>query len=364
MFFFSVIVPPGERAVLLRHGAPVAGLGPGRHRRFGFGFSVERFDVKDPFVRIAHDLRAVLPATWIHELTLAEHERGIVRVDGRAIAFVRPGVTRLWALDPSVTVDVLSTEAPIPELTPDVRAILPAGEIVEALVAPHERGVLFIDGRFERVLAPGMFAFWSPPRAPVHVLRVDMRQQEVAIVGQELLTRDKVSLRLSVVADIRVIDPVVATTTVVNPRDAVYSATQLAVRGVVSALTLDELLESRELISAQLTERLAEDAKRFGLELVRVGLRDVVLAGEMRAVMNRVIEAEKESLANVIRRREETAAMRQLANTARLVAENPMLMRMRELDTLKEIAGQLKDVHLVVGADKLDALFPKSLLGR
>ncbi len=362
--FFTVIVPPGERAVLLRHGAPIAGLGPGRHRRVGFGFSVERIDVRDPFVRISHDLRAVLPAEWIQEISLAEHERGIVRVDGGAIAFLRPGVTRLWRLDPAVTVDVVSIEAPIPELTADVRAVLPAGEIVEALVAPHERGVLFIDGRFERVLAPGMFAFWSPPRAPVHVLRVDMRQQEVAIVGQDLLTRDKVSLRLSIVADIRVVDPVVATTTVVNPRDAIYSATQLAVRGVVGALTLDELLDAREQISTELGLRLADDAKRFGLELIRVGLRDVVLPGEMKTVMNRVIEAEKESLANVIRRREETAAMRQLVNTARLVAENPMLMRMRELDTLKEIAGQLKDVHLVVGADKFEALFPKGLLGR
>jgi regulator of protease activity HflC (stomatin/prohibitin superfamily) len=362
--FFSATILPGERAVLLRHGVPLCGLGPGRHRRFGGGFSVERFDLKDPFVRASHDVRKVLPQEWIHEVTLREHERGIVRIDGRAVSFLHPGVTRLWAVDPALTVDVVSLDAPIPELTPDVRVVLPAGEIVEALVAPHERGVLFVDGRFERVLAPGMYAFWSPPRAPVHVLRVDMRQQEVAIAGQDLLTRDKVSLRLSIVADIRVVDPVVATTTVVSPRDAIYSATQLAVRGVVGAMTLDELLDAREVISKELTERLAEEATRFGLELVRVGLRDVVLPGEMKTVMNRVIEAEKESLANVIRRREETAAMRQLVNTARLVAENPMLMRMRELDTLKEIAGQLKDVHLVVGADKLEALFPRGMLGR
>lgn len=360
--FFSVTILPGERAVLLRHGVPISSLEPGRHRRFGAGFSVQRFDVTDPFVRVSHDVRAALPPAWIREVSLAEHERGFVRVDGRAIAFLQPGLTRLWAFDPDLTVEIVSVEAPIPELTADVRAVLPSGEIVEALVAPHERGVLFVDGRFERVLSPGMFAFWSPPRAPVHVLRVDMRQQEVAILGQEMLTRDKVSLRLSVIADIRVIDPVVATTTVVSPRDAIHSATQLAVRSVVSALTLDELLEARERISIELTDRLAPEAARFGLELVRVGLRDVVLPGEMRTVMNRVIEAEKESLANVIRRREETAAMRQLVNTARLVAENPMLMRMRELDTLKDIAAQLKDVHVVVGAEHLAGIFPKGLL--
>jgi regulator of protease activity HflC (stomatin/prohibitin superfamily) len=361
---FTIIVQLGERAVLLQHGVPIAALGPGRHRRIGFGYSVLRFELKDYFVYASHDVRAVFPAAWIHELTIAENERGIVRVDGRAVAFLRPGVARLWAVDPALTVEVLRLDAPIPELTSDLRAVLPAGEIVETVVAPHERGVLFVDGRFERVIEPGLYAFWSPPRAAVHVLRVDMRQQEVAIVGQDLLTKDKVSLRLSLVADIRVIDPVLATTTVTSPRDAIYSAIQLAVRGVVGALTLDELLEAREQISIDLAQRLAQDAERFGLELVRVGLRDVVLPGEMKTVMNRVIEAEKESLANVIRRREETAAMRQLVNTARLVAENPMLMRMRELDTLKEIAGQLKDVHLVVGTDKLEALFPKGMLGR
>ena len=101
----------------------------------------------------------------------------------------------------------------------------------------------------------------------------------------------------------------------------------------------------------------------LGVELSSVGMKDIVLPGEMRTLMNKVIEAEKAAAANVILRREETAATRQLLNTAKLMNENPTLMRMRELDTLKEIAAQLKEVRLVVGADKLEGMIPKGLFG-
>jgi hypothetical protein len=95
-----------------------------------------------------------------------------------------------------------------------------------------------------------------------------------------------------------------------------------------------------------------------------VGVKDVVLPGEMKTFLNRVIEAEKEAAANVILRREETAATRSLANTARLMAQEPILMRLKELDAFKEIASQIQEVRLVVGADSLQSLLPAELLGK
>ena len=93
-------------------------------------------------------------------------------------------------------------------------------------------------------------------------------------------------------------------------------------------------------------------------------MKDVVLPGDMKTLLNRVIEAEKEAAANVILRREETAATRSLANTARLMADQPVLLRLKELDAFKDIAGQINEVRLVVGADNMKALLPAELLGR
>jgi hypothetical protein len=93
-------------------------------------------------------------------------------------------------------------------------------------------------------------------------------------------------------------------------------------------------------------------------------LLDAIRSNETRAHnRNRVIEAEKEAAANVILRREETAATRSLANTARVIAEQPVLLRLKELDALKEIASRIHEVRVVVGADGLKTLLPAGLLG-
>jgi regulator of protease activity HflC (stomatin/prohibitin superfamily) len=105
-------------------------------------------------------------------------------------------------------------------------------------------------------------------------------------------------------------------------------------------------------------------AAEFGVRVESVGVKDVVLPGEMKTLLNRVIEAEKEAAANVILRREETAATRSLVNTARLMADQPVLLRLKELEAMKEIASQIKEVRLVVGSENLKALLPSELLGR
>src|SRR5258706_7863681 len=115
-----------------------------------------------------------------------------------------------------------------------------------------------------------------------------------------------------------------------------------------------------------MTRYLRDDAipkaHRFGVRVERVGIKDVVLPGEMKTLLNRVIEAEKEAAANVILRREETAATRSLANTAKVMAENPVLLRLKELESMKEIASSIKEVRVVVGADGLKSLLPANLL--
>jgi regulator of protease activity HflC (stomatin/prohibitin superfamily) len=158
-------------------------------------------------------------------------------------------------------------------------------------------------------------------------------------------------------------DPALAALSVTDLRDSVYLIVQLAAREFVAGVTLDQLLEGRDAMTRFLEADAAPKAERFGVRIERVGVKDVVLPGEMKTLLNRVIEAEKEAAANVILRREETAATRSLANTAKVIAENPVLLRLKELEALKDIAEHIDEVRLVVGSDGLEKLIPAQLLG-
>jgi regulator of protease activity HflC (stomatin/prohibitin superfamily) len=116
----------------------------------------------------------------------------------------------------------------------------------------------------------------------------------------------------------------------------------------VGARELDAFLADKDAVTREVAEALQRRAGELGLEVVSVGIRDVILPGEMKDLMNRVTEAKKAAEANLIARREETAAMRSQANTAKLLQENPTLMRLRELEILEKIAASGK-LNVVLG---------------
>jgi regulator of protease activity HflC (stomatin/prohibitin superfamily) len=360
--FKTMDVKLNERVVLLRDSLPVRALGPGRHTVWGWGFSVERWQTDALLFQSMPEVRAVMPAHWFGEVTLAKHERAVLFHEGRPVAFLRPGTHRYWLVDDSVGVQIFAVDEALPPLTVELQAIIPRAEYLDVTVREFERGLQYVQGRLVRTLEPGRYAFWLHPDARVEVTTVDMRVVQVPLVGQDLMTKDKVTLRLSLTVEYAVEDAALATHAVANIRDAVYLLVQLASREFVSGVTLDELLAGRDSMTRALESETVDKARRFGVRVERVGVKDVVLPGEMKTLLNRVIEAEKEAAANVILRREETAATRSLANTAKVMSENPILLRLKELDSLKEIASRIKDVRVVVGADGLKTLLPAGLL--
>ena len=364
MFFlrtFHVVL--AERAVLLRHGLPVRALAPGRHRVFGRGWTDLRFKTDALVFGAPPEIRSVFPQEWFAEVEIGARERAVLYRDGRPMLFLRPGVHRYWTVDASVALRRFSVDAAMPDLSAELRAVLPSKEWVETLVDAHDKALHYASGRLVGVLEPGRHAFWSTPDQPVDLRTVDLRRVQVAIVGQELMTRDKVTLRLSLTVEYAVSDPVLATHAVASVKDSIYLAAQLAARQFVAGTTLDELLEGKDAMARFLEADVGPKGLRFGVTVERVGVKDVVLPGEMKTLRNRVIEAEKESAANVIRRREETAATRSLANTARVMAEQPVLLRLKELEALEAIAARIGKVQVVVGADGLKTLLPSGLLG-
>lgn len=358
----KIRVKLNERVVAFRSGLPVAALGPGRHTVWGSKLTEQRFQTDALVFHALPEVRAMLPEDWYAEVTIAEAERGILARDGQPRVFLRPGVHRYWTLDPSVQLTRLSVDEPMPKLSDELLAVIPGNEYVLATVREHERGLHYVQGRLTGVLQPGRYALWTHPAAAVDVKNLDMRVQQVTITGQELMTRDKVTLRLTLTVEYAVAEPALMARRVQDPRDAVYLLVQLSARDYVAGVTLDQLLETRDAMTQYLEGRTRDRATGFGVRVDAVGVKDVVLPGEMKALLNRVIEAEKEAAANVILRREETAATRALANTARVMADNPVLLRLKELDAMKDIAGNIHEVRLVVGSDGLDKLLSAQLL--
>lgn len=362
--FKVVRVKLNERVVMFNNSLPIRALGPGRHWVWGSHLTEQRFNVNDLLFRALPEVRALLSKDWYREVTVAPLQRAVLFQDGVPVAFLRPGVHRFWTLDESVSLTTFDVTQALPALTAELEKIIPKGEYIDVTVQAHEMGLRYEQGRLTGVLAPGRYKLWTHPEAQARIAPVDMRRTELAIAGQELMTRDKVSLRLSLSVAYAVEDAVQATQKVDNVRDAVYSATQLAARGYVAGVSLDELLEGRDAFTRFLAAEVVPKAKAFGVRVDELGVKDVVLPGEMKTLLNRVIEAEKAAAANVISRREETAATRSLVNTARLMADQPILLRLKELEAMKDIAAQINEVRIVVGADHLHSLLPAQLLGR
>jgi regulator of protease activity HflC (stomatin/prohibitin superfamily) len=267
-------------------------------------------------------------------------------------------VHRLWRVNPAVGLRIFDVTQPAPELTDELRAVIPAAELIEANVRQFERGLKYVQGRFDAVLEPGRYAFWNHPGARIAVQVLDIRVQQLKIEGQELMTRDKVTLRLTLTAEYAAADAPTTVHAVADVKDALYLAVQLAAREFVAGVTLDELLEGRDALTRYLEAQVVPRAEQFGLRVQRVGVKDVILPGEMKALLNKVIEAEKAAAANVILRREDAAATRNMANTAKVIADNPVLMRLKELETMKDIAEKIDEIKLVMGMDGLKGLLP------
>jgi regulator of protease activity HflC (stomatin/prohibitin superfamily) len=175
--------------------------------------------------------------------------------------------------------------------------------------------------------------------AQVKFVQEDMRETVLDIAGQEIMTADKVTLRKNAVVNYRVADARQSVTVVDDARQALYREAQLVLRAVVGARELDTFLTDKDGVARELEELIRRRVKAFGLEIASVGVRDVILPGDMKDLMNKVTEAKKAAEANLIVRREETAAMRSQANTAKLLEGNPTLMRLRELEVLEKVAS-------------------------
>ncbi len=215
----------------------------------------------------------------------------------------------------------------------------------------YERGLMYKKGKFERVIEPGRYVLW--PWQHHHIRKVDTRETSQTVQGQEVLTSDKVGVRVTLIAQFKVTDPVAATHNVESYTDQLYQDLQLTLREQITGKTVEELLADREALSKHLHDDIAPRAEQFGVTVTRVGVKDIVLPGVVRAVFLQEVEADLKGRAELIAARHETAAARAKANTAKLLQENPNAMRLQELETLAALASKSGNVLVIPGLDLL-----------
>ena len=246
----DVTVELNQRAVLLRDGKPERVLAPGHHAFWGKQTKLTTWNVDELVLAAQPAVLAMLPRDWFRTLHLEAHQRAVVFRDDKPVKFLRPGLHRVWTVDPTVDVRTYAVTDPAPELTDELRAVIPATELVEVQVKQFERGLKYVQGKFEGVLEPGKHAFWTHANARVTAQVLDTRVQQLKVEGQELMTRDKVTLRLTLTAEYAPTDAATTVHAVADVKDALYLAVQLAAREFVAGVTLDELLEGRDALDA------------------------------------------------------------------------------------------------------------------
>ncbi|HUB91337.1 MAG TPA: slipin family protein [Dyella sp.] len=358
----QIVIGDGERGLLYRNRRVQAVLTAGVYRYV------------DPFDRIAvvvHNVARpeysgndaeVLMASTNDELAkhflvadVGTDHVGLVLKNGKLEDVLAPGtrklywhalvqieVQRVW-LSESLAIDA--------NVVARLRQLGALSKVAVTVDVPVEStGLLFVDSKLVRALAPGAYAFWNF-RKNVAAEVIDLRVQSVEVSGQELLTRDKVSLRVNLAASVRVVDPIAARTKVAKYGDYLYRELQYGLRKAVSAKTLDELLGDKASLDSDIFAYVHGRVSELGLDVLGVGVKDVILPGDIKEILNGVVQAEKAAQANVIRRREEANATRSLLNTARLIEESPTLMRLKELEALEKVTEKIGTLTVFGGLD-------------
>jgi regulator of protease activity HflC (stomatin/prohibitin superfamily) len=364
----TIVVKDEERALLSRNGRFERLLSPGRFREFDPFWHLSAEVVKVVRAEIAADKALLLakmnPALAAENFAIVQpgpDQVAIVSMDGEPKHLVLPNTTRaFWKVVTTVEVEMIDTaenmrieKRHLNKL--DVARGGPA--VISTVVESHEAGLLYVDGEFVERLKPGRHAFWGVGRT-VRIGKVDLRPQPLEVTAQEILTKDRVGIRVTLTAFARIVDPEKAALASSDVNATLYRLIQFAIREAVAARTLDEILAARDTIDAQVRAYVSERAAALGAEIGEIGVKDIILPGDVRELLNKVVEAERVAKANLIRRQEETAATRSLLNTSKLMENNPLLLRLKELEALEKLVEKVGriDLHTGSGAGAFEAL--------
>ena len=357
----KVTVNEAERGFLFRKGCFEKMLMPGTYHVFG-QTDIRKLALDQSFQNVAPALLAAYAkdagfAAQTVTQEVADGQVALHYVDGCFVGGLTPGKYTFWNVAQSNSFQLCETDEPeITGLSEAVCAKLrQQQQLVQTIQVKEQcRGVLLYDGRYERLLEPGIYHFWTTGRSVV-CRHMNIARQELSLTGQEILTKDKIGIRLNFVCTYQLTDCLKAYLEISSYEDQFHTAVQLTVRDYIAGLTLDELLTQRDVIGKEILTLLRPKAEAMYISVLDAGIRDIILPGDVRDILNTVLIAEKRAQANVITRREEVASTRSLLNTAKLMDENKTLYKLKELEYLEKICEHVGNIS-VSGGDLLEHL--------
>jgi regulator of protease activity HflC (stomatin/prohibitin superfamily) len=361
-WMLRVQIKKDERGLLFKDGDYVKCLQPGKYFLNPFvNYSLIKADVNQPFNPEGKNINIYLQdEELLKELTVLDvqdYEIAIRFEDGKLVDVLTAGKYAFWNVlkkHDFIVVDIRN-----PEIDPHIDSYvynrpLLSHYVEHFHVMDHEQGILYFDNVIQKTLKPGKYTFWRSP-VQVNVQNVDLRQQQIDITGQEIMTVDKISLRLNFVCHYRVTDPL-KIVQIKSFEEQLYIVLQLVLREYVGTIKLDDLLQKKKEVGQYVLQKLQEKNNEFGVEFLYAGVKDVILPGDIKEILNTVLIAEKKAQANVITRREETASTRSLLNTAKLMEENQTLYRLKELEFLEKICDKIGNISLTGGGSLIEQL--------
>lgn len=369
MIFSRIVIAQHERGLVLKDKRIHDILMPGIYWRWNFGSSIQVLDTQNAEVGNA-ELYKLLDSTAENDLQLKEQYLTVVELGETELALVyqrkalrqvlKSGTRHVfWKHAPDLQIKLVDTKEDYRVDKSLVNILARRSGITGLLdqvtateVGSKQLGLLWVDGELVDTLSAGLHAFWKTNRS-IKIELMELRLQSLEIGGQEILTRDKVSLRINLSASYQVTDGVRARLQLKDYEDYLYRQLQFALREAVGTKTLDSLLADKEALHGELFRSVVKQMAEYGIKVSSVGVKDIILPGEMKDILNHVVQTEKAAQANVIRRREETAATRSLLNTAKLMESNPTLLRLKELETLEKVVEKVEKISVYDGLNGL-----------
>ena len=282
---------------------------------------------------------------------------GFIYMNGKLTSFADKKDYVFWNVFDKYEVRIVPmTETVIgAEVTKQMLSLVPKHLYTEVSVGEGQVGLVYYDNVMQNQLSKGVYRFWNYYHV-VSCCVIDMKQTELDIVGQEILTKDKIGIRMNVACMYKIRDAVEFVATISDLKGQLYPAVQLVIREIVGNYKLDEILEAKEQISGEIYEALKGKEEMFCVNFLTAGIKDIILPGEIREIMNSVLVAEKAAQANVIARREEVASTRSLLNTAKLMDENQTLYKLKELEYLEKICEKVGEISVNGNAGIMEQL--------
>ena len=357
----KTIINENQRGLLFKHGKFVEYLKPGKHVRLGSSYSIEIVHIGSEFKVQGYDTEIFMKNTElsseVEAVDVADETLVLHFTNGKYREILVSGKYAFFKIHDKHEFRVVSMK--LPEVAEDIPKYLfsyiPRSLFTKIEVADFQKARLCYDGKYNRLLEPGTYYFWNNGTRVTASL-VDTRSLQMDITGQEMMSLDKVTLRINFVCNYKITDYVSIHTKIDDYEKQLHILLQLALREYVGRYRLDEILENKEQLSQVMLARLKEKESEYFVTFLEAGVKDIVLPGEIRNIMNTVLLAEKKAQANVITRREEVASTRSLLNTAKLIDENQTLYKLKELEYLERICDNVGSISVAGGTDLLTQL--------